>query len=109
MIIVKGTPPTRDFDTDTDSGMAAMGLPKANHGPAWLKSAQHTPKMQLKAKFECTWVPWGPPEGHFRGLQTALSGLGDGPESPYIGGWACSFRTWGPSSTHEQWPEPPNR
>ena len=29
----KGTPPTRDFDTDTDSGMAAMGLPKANHGP----------------------------------------------------------------------------
>ena len=80
------TPNTWYFDTENAIVTAAMGLPKANHGPAWLKSAQHTPKMQLKAKFECTWVQWGPPEGHFRGLQTALSGLGDGPESPYIGG-----------------------
>ena len=31
--VIKVTPPTRDFDTGTDRGTAAVGLPKATHGP----------------------------------------------------------------------------
>ena len=36
---LKVTPTTRYFDTDADSGTAAMGLPKATHGPGWWKGA----------------------------------------------------------------------
>ena len=35
----KVTPTTPLFDTDTDRGTAAVGLPKATHGPGWLNSA----------------------------------------------------------------------
>ena len=54
---LKVTPTTSLFDTDTDSGTAAMGLSKATHGQATLQGAYQTPNERLGASCECSLAP----------------------------------------------------